>query len=89
MPLGNYAEPEVAVAAAVTAAAASPSVRQIFRKSFIYGLAGVLVAYDKAAVVAKGVVQGVALGAAAVAANTKQAAEPPADSTPPPSSPST
>ena len=54
MPLENYAEPEVAVAAAVTAAAASPSIRKVLRRSLVYGLAGVLVAYDKAAEVAQG-----------------------------------
>jgi hypothetical protein len=58
MPLDpeSYAEPEIVVAVAVTAAAASPSVRKVLRKSLVYGVAGVLVAYDKVANAAQQVV---------------------------------
>jgi len=58
MPLepDSYAEPEIAVAVAVTAVAASPSVRKVLRKSMVYGVAGILVAYDKVAAATQQVV---------------------------------
>jgi len=62
MPLEGYAQPEVAVAAAATAAAASPTVRHVFRQSLVYGLAGVLVAYDRGSAVVNSMVQGVRQG---------------------------
>jgi hypothetical protein len=62
MPLEGYAQPEVAVAAAATAVAASPSVRRVFRQSLVYGLAGVLVAYDRSSAAVQSVVQGVRHG---------------------------
>jgi hypothetical protein len=56
--LDDFAEPEVgiaiAVAAAVTAAAASPKVRHVMRKGVVYGLAGLLVAKDKVTAAARG-----------------------------------
>jgi hypothetical protein len=62
MPLEGFAQPEVAVAAAAAAVAASPSVRHVFRQSLVYGLAGVLVAYDRSSVAVHSVVQGVRHG---------------------------
>jgi hypothetical protein len=62
MPLENYAEPEVAVAAVVVGAAASPSVRRVVRRSVVYGLAGALIAYDRASAAVRGVAQGVQNG---------------------------
>jgi hypothetical protein len=61
MPLDieSYAEPEVAVAAVVVAAAVSPPVRRSVRKGLVYGLAGVLIAGDKVAAAASGVACGV------------------------------
>jgi hypothetical protein len=61
MPLDieSYAEPEVAVAAVVVAAAVSPPVRRSLRKGLVYGLAGLLVAGDKVAAAASGVAGGV------------------------------
>jgi hypothetical protein len=62
MPLESFAQPEVAVAAAATAAVASPSIRRVFRQSLVYGLAGVLVAYDRSSAAARSVVSGVRQG---------------------------
>jgi hypothetical protein len=49
---------DLLVGVAVGAAAASSSVRKAVRKSMIYGLGGLLVAYDKVTAVAHGAVQG-------------------------------
>jgi hypothetical protein len=46
MELEDVLEPEVAAAAAVVAAVASPQVRRAVRRGAIYGLAGVIVAGD-------------------------------------------
>jgi hypothetical protein len=61
MPLNieSYAEPEVAVAAVVVAAAVSPPVRRSLRKGVVYGLAGLLMAGDKVTAAASGVACGV------------------------------
>jgi hypothetical protein len=61
MPLDieSYAEPEVAVAAVVVAAAVSPPVRRSVRKGVVYGLAGLLIAGDKVAAAASGAACGV------------------------------
>lgn len=58
MALDDYLEPEVAVAVAVTAAVASPSVRKVLRRGLVYGLAGLLVAKDKAVTMAQSVAEG-------------------------------
>ena len=47
---------ELIVGAAVGAAVASTKVRQVVRRGVVYGLAGILVAYDKAARVTHAVV---------------------------------
>jgi hypothetical protein len=49
---------EVLVGAAVGAAAASEKVRKVVRQGVVYGLAGVLVAYDKVAAVGQGALKG-------------------------------
>jgi hypothetical protein len=83
MPLDveSYAEPEVAVAAVVVAAAVSPPVRRSLRKGVVYGLAGLLVAGDKIAAAASGAACGVRRvvgsakgGTTEVAANSAPAA---------------
>jgi len=77
--LENYAEPEVAVAAVVVAAVASPPVRRSLRRGVVYGLAGLLVAGDKVAAAASAV----AGGAAKIAKSTsKEAASPTAPAVP-------
>jgi hypothetical protein len=48
MELDDFAQPEIGVAVAVTAMAASPSVRKTLRRGAAYGLAGVLLAGDAA-----------------------------------------
>jgi 2-polyprenyl-6-methoxyphenol hydroxylase-like FAD-dependent oxidoreductase len=48
MEFDDFAQPEVGVAVAITAVAASPSVRKTLRKGAAYGLAGVLLAGDAA-----------------------------------------
>jgi hypothetical protein len=70
MALDDYLEPEVAVAVAVTAAVASPSVRKVLRKGIVYGLAGLLVAKDRAVTVAQGIAEG-----ARQAASTEKSAQ--------------
>lgn len=46
MEFEDFAQPEVGVAVAITAVAASPTVRKTLRKGAAYGLAGVLLAGD-------------------------------------------
>ncbi len=59
MDLDDFWEPEVAVTAGVVAVAAaavaSPRVRQVMRKGAVYGLAGLMMAGDKIAGMARGV----------------------------------
>jgi hypothetical protein len=70
MDLEDFWEPEVALTAglvaAVTAAAASPRVRQVMRRGAVYGLAGLMIAADK--------VRSAAQGVAATAQNAAQSA---------------
>jgi hypothetical protein len=49
---------EVLVGAAVGAAVVSSPVRKQLRKGMVYGLAGLLVAYDKVSALSQGVVKG-------------------------------
>jgi hypothetical protein len=49
---------ELIVGAAVGAAVASPNARKTIRRGLIYGVAGVLAAYDKVAAITHGVVKG-------------------------------
>ena len=53
MALDDFLEPEVAVAVAVTAAMASPPVRNVLRRGVVYGLAGLLMAGDKLSAAAR------------------------------------
>jgi hypothetical protein len=68
MPLSieSYAEPEVAVAAVVVAAAVSPPVRRTLRRGLVYGLAGLLMVGDKAVDATTSVAGGVKRAAKAV-----------------------
>ena len=59
MAVEDYADPEVAVAVAVTAAIASPKARRVMRQGAVYGLAGILKAGDTLGVFARGVGRGV------------------------------
>lgn len=53
MALDDYLESEVVIAAAVTAAVASPTVRKWIRKGAVYGLAGLLTIGDRVSGAAK------------------------------------
>lgn len=73
MALEDFMEPEVAVTAAVTAAVFSPPVRRVIRRGLVYGMAGILIAGDAIASLARGVNQGVqeaGASAASAAQNT-------------------
>ena len=58
MAFEDYLEPEVGIAVAVTAAVASPRVRNVLRRGAVYGLAGVLMAGDAVTSLARGVQRG-------------------------------
>jgi len=60
MAVEDYLEPEVAVAVAVTATMGSPRARRVVRQGAVYGVAGLLKAYDAATVFARGVGRGIA-----------------------------
>jgi hypothetical protein len=60
MAADDFMESEVAIAAAATAALLSPRVRDVARKSAVYGVAGVLAAGRVVAGVARGAGRGVA-----------------------------
>jgi hypothetical protein len=61
---------ELIVGAAVGAAAASPSIRSAFRRSMIYGLGGLLVAYDRVSAMAHEAARGARKGYAEAQAGT-------------------
>lgn len=63
MAVEDYLEPEVAVAVAVTATMGSPQARRVVRQGAVYGVAGLLKAYDAATVFARGVGRGIAQAA--------------------------
>lgn len=64
---------EILVGAAVGAAVTSTSVRKVVRRGVVYGLAGGLIAYDKVAALASGVVHGAREGMAKAAGRTSSA----------------
>ena len=72
MELDDFAEPEVGVAVAVTAVAASPKVRHLLRQSAVYGVAAVLSAGEAA----KALFHRVKSGAQEVAAAARSSANP-------------
>ncbi len=74
---------ELIVGAAVGAAAASPKVRSAFRRGMIYGLGGLLVAYDRVAAMAHEAAQGARKGLAAAAADQQAPPAQPAASASP------
>ena len=58
MEIEDFLEPEIAVAAAVTAAVTSPQVRGALRRGVVFGLAGALAAGDTIASFSRGVRRG-------------------------------
>jgi flavin-dependent dehydrogenase len=73
MALDDFAEPEIAITAAVTAAIFSPRARKLIRKGLVYGTAGVLVAGDAVASLARGVGQGIQQAGAAATQAAQEA----------------
>lgn len=63
----DFLEPEVAITAAVTAAIFSPRARRVLRRGAVYGMAGVLIAGDAIASLARRVGQGVRQAGASTA----------------------
>ena len=59
MEIEDFAEPEIALTAAVAAAIFSPRARKVMRKGLVYGMAGVLAAGDAVTSFAHSVGQGV------------------------------
>ena len=53
--MDDFAEPEVGIAVAVTAAVCSPKIRRTLRKGLIYSLAGLISLSDAAQEAAQGV----------------------------------
>jgi hypothetical protein len=72
----SYAEPEVAVAAVIVAAAVSPPVRRTLRRGLVYGLAGILLAGDKVAAGATAVACGVSKAAKSIKGSAPATAAP-------------
>jgi hypothetical protein len=83
--LESYAEPEVAVAAVVVAAVASPPVRRTLRRGLVYGLAGILVVGDKVASAGSAVAGGLKGAGKAIGNPAPVAAPPVAEGNPLPS----
>lgn len=67
MDIDDFAEPEIAVTAAITAAIFSPRARKVIRKGLVYGMAGILVAGDTVLSLARSVERGVQQAGAAAA----------------------
>jgi hypothetical protein len=81
MALEDFAESEVVIAVAVTAAVASPPVRRALRKGLVYGLAGLLKFGDTVTAAARGVAHqarhlGTSDGNAASAGQARMSGEP-------------
>ena len=57
MDVEDFANSEVAIAVAASAAVLSPRVRRVLRRGVVYGVAGALLAWDAAAPLARGTQQ--------------------------------
>ena len=77
MALDDYLEPEVGIAVAVTAAVAVRPVRRALRWGAVYSLAGLLIAGDKLADLARGVRRKAQEVAGSTGTETQQAAAQP------------
>lgn len=73
MALEDYMQPEVAVAAVVTAAVFSPRTRRVMRRGLVYGMAGAMIAGDAIASFARSLGQGVQEAGASAASATQSA----------------
>lgn len=74
MALDDYAESEIVVAVAATAAILSPRVRRFLRKGAVYGLAGALMAGDAVSSFTRGVARGAQQAAAPAGGAAEQTA---------------
>ncbi|GAC1345800.1 MAG: hypothetical protein NVS4B7_11070 [Ktedonobacteraceae bacterium] len=75
MAFEDYLEPEIAVTAVVTAAVFSPQARKLIRRGLVYGTAGVLIAGDAIASMARTVGQGVQQAGASAAQAAQNATQ--------------
>ena len=75
MDMGDFVEPEVGVAIAVTAAVASPKVRKVLRRGAVYGLAGIMKVKDVITHAAHSVVQSAKDAAAHLRPEQEEASE--------------
>jgi hypothetical protein len=74
---------ELIVGAAVGAAAASPKIRSAVRRGMIYGLGGLLVAYDRVSAMAQEAARGARKGFVEAQAGTAAGGPAPAGQAPP------
>jgi hypothetical protein len=72
MEIDDFAEPEIAITAAVTAAIFSPRARRVMRKGLVYGMAGMLTARDAAASFVQSVGRGVRQASATAASGAQE-----------------
>ncbi len=75
MDVEDFLEPEIAIAAALTAAVTSPQVRKALRTGAVYGLAGLIAAGDAVTTFSKSVGRGIQQASASGAAAVQQTAE--------------
>lgn len=75
MALNDFLEPEVAIAAGVTAALASPKVRKTLRRGAVYAMAGLMIAGDKVSAATKDIARKTNLGRGAASEAAETAAE--------------
>lgn len=73
MDFEDFLEPEIAVAAAVTAAVTSPQVRKALRRGAVFGLAGLIAAGDAVTTFSKSVGRGVQQATATASSAAQQA----------------
>jgi hypothetical protein len=73
MDVEDFLEPEIAVAATVTAAVTSPQVRKALRTGAVYGLAGLLAAGDAITTFSRSVGRGVQQASTTAANGAQQA----------------
>lgn len=75
MEIEDFAEPEIAVTAAVAAAIFSPRARKVMRKGLVYGMAGVLAAGDVVTSFARSIGQGVQQAGESVSRSSQETDE--------------
>jgi hypothetical protein len=76
MEIQDFAEPEIAITAAVAAAIFSPRARKVARKGLVYGMAGILAAGDAVNTFAHSVGQGIQQASHAQSPSVQETKEP-------------